>query len=192
MSETKSNQDDVLDDVTSENLFGDSVDAALSDTLDADASPEDTVAAMEQQLAELKDRELKAQAELENFRKRILRDTEQTLKYASLPLVRDVLEVSDNLSRAAEAAQASADTASLLAGVRMVQQQLKGVLEKYNCKPIDALGKPFDPNIHQAIAQSPSNDYPAGSVSLEASVGYMMYDRVIRPSHVIVSTGKAT
>jgi len=192
MSETKSNQDDVLDDVTGENLFGDSVDAALSDTLDAHASPEDTVAAMEQQLAELKDRELKAQAELENFRKRILRDTEQTLKYASLPLVRDVLEVSDNLSRAAEAAQASADTASLLAGVRMVQQQLKGVLEKYNCKPIDALGKPFDPNIHQAIAQSPSNDYPAGSVSLEASVGYMMYDRVIRPSHVIVSTGKAT
>jgi len=192
MSESNINRDDVLDDVSGESLFGDSVDAALSDTLDGNASPEDTVAAMEQQLAELKDRELKAQAELENFRKRILRDTEQTLKYASLPLIRDVLEVSDNLSRAAEVAQSSADTASLLAGVRMVQQQLKGVLEKFNCKPIDALGKPFDPNVHQAIAQSPSNDYPAGSVSLEASVGYMMYDRVIRPSHVIVSTGKAT
>jgi len=170
-------------------MFGDSVDAALSGTLTGELSPEETVAAMEQQLAELKDRELKAQAELENFRKRILRDTEQTLKYASLPLVRDVLEVSDNLSRAAEAAQTSADAASLLAGVRMVQQQLKGILEKYHCKAISALGKPFDPNVHQAIAQSPSAEYPTGTVSLEASAGYMMHDRVVRPSHVIVSTG---
>lgn len=189
MSESKSNRDEILDSESSDNMFGDSVDAALSGTLTGELSPEETVAAMEQQLAELKDRELKAQAELENFRKRILRDTEQTLKYASLPLVRDVLEVSDNLSRAAEAAQTSADAASLLAGVRMVQQQLKGILEKYHCKAISALGKPFDPNVHQAIAQSPSAEYPTGTVSLEASAGYMMHDRVVRPSHVIVSTG---
>jgi len=189
MSESKSNRDEILDSESSDNMFGDSVDAALSGTLTGELSPEETVAAMEQQLAELKDRELKAQAELENFRKRILRDTEQTLKYASLPLVRDVLEVSDNLSRAAEAAQTSADAASLLAGVRMVQQQLKGILEKYHCKAISALGKPFDPNVHQAIAQSPSAEYPTGTVSLEASAGYMMHERVVRPSHVIVSTG---
>jgi len=190
MGESKSNKEEIVDELDGENVFTESVDAVFSDAMDGNPSPEDTVAAMEQQLAELKDRELKAQAELENFRKRILRDTEQTLKYASLPLVRDVLEVSDNLSRAAEAAQASSDSASLLAGVRMVQHQLKGVLEKYNCKAIEALGKPFDPNIHQAIAQAPSDEYPSGTVSLVASVGYMMHDRVIRPSHVIVSTGK--
>jgi molecular chaperone GrpE len=189
MSESKSGKEEVFDSLDGENVFNESVDAAFSDAMDGNPSPEDTVAAMEQQLAELKDRELKAQAELENFRKRILRDTEQTLKYASLPLVRDVLEVNDNLSRAAEAAQTSSDSESLLAGVRMVQQQLKGVLEKYNCRAIEALGKTFDPNIHQAIAQAPSTEYPAGTVSLEASVGYMMHDRVIRPSHVIVSTG---
>ncbi len=189
MRESKSSNEEAVDESDAENIFNHPVDAAFADDLAGTPSPEDTVAAMEQQLAELKDRELKAQAELENFRKRILRDTDQTLKYASLPLVRDVLEVSDNLSRAAEAAQASSDSASLLAGVRMVQHQLNGVLEKYNCKAIEALGKTFDPNIHQAISQAPSVEYPAGSVSLVASVGYMMHDRVIRPSHVIVSTG---
>ncbi len=162
-------------------------DAALSDT------PEQVVDMLEQQMAELRDRELKAQAELENFRKRIYRETEQTLKYAVGPLIKDIIEVLDNLARATDAASATADNspeaASLLEGVRMVQQQLIGVLGKHHCRPIESLGKVFDPNLHQAIAQSPSGDYPSGTVMLEATSGYMLHDRVIRPSHVIVSTG---
>jgi molecular chaperone GrpE len=66
------------------------------------------------------------------------------------------------------------------------------VLEKHHCKPIPGLGKPFDPNIHQAIAQQPSADYAAGVVMMETSVGYTLHDRVIRPSMVIVSTGSGS
>jgi molecular chaperone GrpE len=160
------------------------------DALFADDGGE-ALAKLEQQLAEALDRELKAQAELENFRKRMYRETEQTVKYANLPLVRDLLEVLDNLARATEAAGAATDSSGLLAGVKMVQQQMTGVLERHHCRPINALGQAFDPNVHQAIAQSPSDEYAAGQVMLEASVGFLLHDRVIRPSHVIVSTGKA-
>lgn len=167
--------------------FGAEIDAALSE------SPEQVVDMLEQQMVELRDRELKAQAELENFRKRIYRETEQTLKYAASALIKDLIEVLDNLARAADAAGSTAsnspEAASLLEGVRMVQQQMVGVLGKHHCRPMESLGKVFDPNLHQAIAQSPSAEYPAGTVMLEATSGYVLHDRVIRPSHVIVSTG---
>lgn len=156
-----------------------------------DESPEQVVDLLEQQLADLKDRELKAQAELENFRKRLLRDTEQQLKYALLPLVRDLVEVVDNLNRASDAATSSGSTDGLVAGVKLVQHQFHSVLAKYSCKPIESVGQPFDPNFHQAIAQQPSDQYAAGLIMMETSVGYVMHDRVVRPSMVIVSTGPA-
>ena len=146
---------------------------------------------MEQQLADLKDRELKAQAELENFRKRLLRDTEQQLKYALLQFVRDLVDVVDNLNRASDAATSSGSTDGLVAGVKLVQHQFHSVLAKYSCKPIESVGQPFDPNFHQAIAQQPSDQYAAGLIVMETSVGYVMHDRVVRPSMVIVSTGPA-
>ncbi len=164
----------------------DALDAAFADATD------ETIEKLEQQLAEATDRELKAQAELENFRKRIYRETEQTVKYASLPLIRELLEVLDNLTRATDAASNAPEASGLLEGVKMVQQQMIAVFAKYHCKPIPGLGHVFDPNVHQAIAQSPSDEYEAGQVMLEASNGYVLHDRVVRPSAVIVSTGKAS
>lgn len=135
---------------------------------------------------------LKSHAEVENFRKRLQRDAEQQLRYANLPLVRDILDVVDNLKRATDAASGEGGNASaLLEGVQMVTQQLTNVLNKYACKPIESVGKPFDPNVHAAITQMPSDDVPAGSVVQEVAVGYMLHDRVVRPSQVIVSTGPA-
>ncbi len=152
-------------------------------------SPEQLVDALEQQLTDLRQRELKAQAELENFRKRILRDTESQIKFSPMPLVRDLLDVVDNLHRAIESSSAAAGAEGLIEGVKMVEQQLATVLAKHSCKPIDSLGKAFDPNFHQAIAQQPSAEYPAGTIMQVVSFGYLMHDRVIRPSMVIVSTG---
>jgi molecular chaperone GrpE len=159
----------------------------------SEESPEQLVDALEHQLADLRSRELKAQAELENFRRRTLRDVETQLKFASSSLVSDLLEVVDNLHRATESAAASStqNVDGLIAGVRMVQQQFANVLAKHHCKPIPGVGHPFDPNVHQAIAQQPSNDFPAGTVLIETSRGYLMHDRVVRPSMVIVSTGPA-
>ncbi len=195
MSDSKKSQQESLDPDFEEQEIEPNQAPSQHDAVYAE-SPEQVVDLLEQQMVELRDRELKAQAELENFRKRIYRETEQTLKYAASPLIKDLVEVLDNLARATDAAGANAanttETASLVEGVRMVQQQLLGVLGKHHCRPIESLGKVFDPNLHQAIAQSPSDDYPSGTVMLEATSGYVLHDRVIRPSHVIVSTGSAS
>ncbi len=150
---------------------------------------------LEQQLAEAQRNVLLAQAEMDNFRKRMQREADLSLKYANLPLVRDLLDVIDNLNRATESAKndtAGSDASqALVSGVSMVSQQFASVLAKYGCKPIEAAGKQFDPNIHQAISQMPSNEVAAGMVAQEVAVGYMLHDRVVRPSCVIVSTGAA-
>jgi molecular chaperone GrpE len=165
--------------------------AMESDSIATD-SPEQLVDLLEQQVAEIRDRELKAQAELENFRKRLLRDTEQQLKYAVVPFVKDLLEVVDNLNRATDSAASAGNSENLVAGVKLVQAQLATVLSKYDCRPIVSVGQTFNPYHHQAILQQPSAEYAAGIVMHETSVGYILHDRVIRPSMVIVSTGPAT
>lgn len=136
---------------------------------------------------------LSAQAELENFRKRMRRDMEEQLKFAALPLVADVLHVRDNLVRAIEAAKTSdsGSTGSLLDGVSLLVKQFDDTLGKHGITAIAAMGETFDPNFHQAISQMPSADCPAGSIAFEAATGFQMHGRVIRPSQVIVSTGPA-
>ncbi len=196
-SESKnSTTDEVLNQTDPHSFDQESVDPSMTDSAVADVMAEEAIAGvqmqtLEQQLQEARDRELKAQAELENFRKRLSRDFEQQLKYASLPLLRDLLDVIDNLNRALGVTDASPSVQALLDGVKMVQGQLETVMLKYHCKPIPAVGVPFDPNFHQAVTQAPSDSVPAGSVVQEVSVGYTMHDRVIRPSMVIVSTGPA-
>ena len=145
----------------------------------------------DERVAEAEREVLRARAELENFRKRMQRDAEQQLKYANLPLMRDLLDVADNLNRAIEAARGGDNASALLEGVEMVSQQLSNALEKFGCRPIESIGAEFDPNIHEAISQMPSEEQPAGAVAQELAVGYMLHDRVVRPSSVIVSTGPA-
>lgn len=155
-------------------------------------SAEDRIAELEGKIKIAETEVLKSHAEAENFRKRLQRDSEQQLRYANLPLVRDILDVVDNLKRAAEAAAGNeaGNSSALLDGVQMVTQQLTNILTRYACKPIQSVGQPFDPNFHEAIAQMPSDEVPAGHVLQEVAVGYLLHDRVIRPSQVIVSTGK--
>lgn len=148
------------------------------------------------ELADAQDRALRAHAELENFRKRVRREMDDERKYANLPLLRDLLPVIDNVGRAVAAAEkTAADSAaaqSLIDGFKLVAQQLETVLGQYQCTRIDAQGKPFDPNLHAAIAQQPSADQPEGTVLLVAQDGWQLHDRVIRPSQVIVSTVPAS
>lgn len=133
-------------------------------------------------------RALRAQAEQENYRKRVQRDLADERKYALLPLATDLLAVVDNLQRAIDAASTSS-TGALLEGVKMVAAQLHAVLEKHGCKRIPGVGAQFDPHVHQAIAQEASTEHPAGTVTREAQIGYTLHDRVIRPAQVFVSTG---
>lgn len=139
-------------------------------------------------LEDASDRVLRAQAELENYRKRARREMEDERRYAAIPLLSDLLPVLDNLQRAIAAAEKSPEAAALLDGVRLVAQSLEGVLARHHCKRIEALGQPFDPAFHQAISQQPSTDQPPNTVLLVAQEGYVLHDRVVRPAQVIVST----
>lgn len=135
-------------------------------------------------------RVLKAQAEAENFRKRLRRDYEDQVKYASVPLVNDILEVRDNLLRGLEAASNAADAGGLQEGVAMVVKQLDDFLTKHSVLQIPTEGEQFDPNFHEAISQMPS-EHESGMVAHVAQGGFKMHDRVVRPSQVVVSTGPA-
>jgi len=139
------------------------------------------------ELEEAKDRALRAQAELENYRKRAARQIEDERRYANVSLIRDLLPVWDNIGRAIEAAEKAHQTASLLEGFKMVAGQLEGVLARHRCTRINALHKPFDPNLHEAVSQQPSDSHPAGTVLMVTQAGFRLDDRVVRPSRVVVA-----
>ena len=147
------------------------------------------VARLQTELQEANDRALRTHAELENFRKRSRREMEDERRYAALPVMRDILNVCDNLDRAIEAAEKNAAGSSLLEGVKMVSLQLNTYLEQHLCRRIAAVGETFDPHRHEAIAQEPSAEHPAGVVTRLTRHGYQLHDRVIRPAQVMVSTG---
>lgn len=130
---------------------------------------------------------LRIQADAENMRKRLQKDFEQERQYALLPLVRELLSPLDNLDRALQAADQKPDLEQLVQGVRMVAQQFDALLAKNHVVRIPAVGQPFDPNLHQAMQQIPSADHPPLTVLQEYERGYTLYDRVVRPSSVVVS-----
>jgi molecular chaperone GrpE len=163
---------------------------AAAGTDSAAETPDGTVDRLEKELAEASDRALRIQAELENYRKRMHRELAEERRYAIVPFAKDLLAVVDNLERAIQAAQNAEEKNSLLEGVKMVATQLEGVLAQHQCQRIEAVGQPFDPNLHQAIAQEAST-LPAGTVSRDVQSGYKLHDRVIRPAQVFVSSGPA-
>jgi molecular chaperone GrpE len=135
------------------------------------------------------ERFLRSQAELDNFRKRVQRERDEDRRYASLPVVRDLLPVIDNLRRALDAASSAGESGNLRQGIELVLQQLEGVLTRHGAQAIPAVGQPFDPHLHEAVQQVPSAEHPPMTVIQELERGYTLHERVVRPSKVIVSAG---
>jgi molecular chaperone GrpE len=158
----------------------------------ADAEGNHLLDQLRADLEEAKDRVLRSHAELENYRKRAAREIEDHRRYANLPLIRDLLPVLDNVERAMAAAEKTQDVAGLLEGVKLVAKQFEDALEKHHCLRIGALHQPFDPNLHHAISQQETDEFPPGTVVLVTQPGFQLHDRVVRPSQVIVSTSKET
>ena len=158
----------------------------------AEASPAagDAIRKLQADLEAVKDREIRCHAELDNYRKRAARELEEKLRYANMSLLRDLLPVLDNVERAIVAAEQNADASALLHGFKMVEQQLQEVLTRNHCKRIEALHTPFDPHVHHAVMQQPSDEHPANTVLMVTQNGYQLHDRIVRPSQVIVSTVK--
>ncbi|RXT14812.1 nucleotide exchange factor GrpE [Ammoniphilus sp. CFH 90114] len=155
----------------------------------AELEQNDPLAALKQEAEENYNRYLRVQADFDNFRKRTRKEKEELQKYASLPLIEGLLPALDNLERALAAGQNTGEHSdSLIKGVEMVFRQIQSVLEQEGLKQIEAQGNPFDPQFHQAVMQEESAEYEAGIVIQELQKGYVLKDRVIRPSMVKVSS----
>jgi molecular chaperone GrpE len=139
------------------------------------------------EVAELQDRVLRLQAELENFRKRSRREYDDAQRYREIDLLRDLLPVLDNVKRAIEAAEKSDDVQGLREGFRMTAQQIEKLLGSHGCSPIPTDGAPFDPTVHDAIQQMAVPGVAAGTVVATVSPGFRLHDRVVRPAQVIVA-----
>ncbi|MGI5911410.1 MAG: nucleotide exchange factor GrpE [Syntrophomonadaceae bacterium] len=130
---------------------------------------------------------LRSLAELENYKRRTNREKEEYSKYAILPLIKKLLPIVDDLKRALEQFATSKDLQALSKGVEMITSNLQEFLKNEGVEPIDAQGKPFDPQYHQPLMVEESDEYPQNTVIEELQCGYMLHDRVIRPSLVKVS-----
>ena len=146
--------------------------------------------------AELKDRLLRALAEMENLRKRTEREVADARQYAIAGFARDILGVADNMQRALEAggpelrkAQDAAHVTALIDGVELTERELLKVLEKHGIRQFSPQGEKFDPNLHQAMYEVPDASLPAGSVAQVIQPGYLIGDRVLRPALVVVAKG---
>ncbi len=165
-----------------------------SDTQDSapnDAGKEAEISEVdfEAEAAKLKDLALRARADLDNFRKRSLREKEEAIRYANNGLLERLLPVIDNFELGLDAAKSAADTASILQGMSMVQKQLHDFLKNNGLEEVQAEGEAFDPNKHDAVSQEFCADIPEGHVIRQVRKGYKIKDRLVRASSVIVSKG---
>jgi len=138
------------------------------------------------------DRLLRVSAEFENYKKRTAREMADFKKFANQSLLRELLPIIDNLELAIKAAAEVPDgkDACLLDGVELTRKEILKVFENFHVEPIDALGKPFDPNYHEAVMREESDEHPENTVVNELQKGYLMHDRLLRPSMVVVAMPK--
>ena len=140
-----------------------------------------------QEAAEWKDKYLRSVADLDNFRRRALKDREEARQYGAENLLRDLLVILDNLDLAMEA---KGDAEQIKQGVKMTHDQFKAVMKQHGVEIIEATGNPFDPKRHEAVAHIPSEEHPAGTVVQEHRRGYQFKERLLRPTMVSVSKGE--
>ena len=147
----------------------------------------DLLAQKDQEIKNLQDRVLRIAAEMDNTRKRLERERSEGICFANESLIRALLPVLDNLERAIQHAEKEADLQTLMDGIRMTSKVFQDVLAKFGCASFESLGKPFDPNYHEAMMQQESSEEPENTILQEFQKGYTLNDRLIRPAMVVVS-----
>ncbi len=167
-----------------------SEDLDVNDLSGAEAEPDPLNQAL-MEAAQWKDAAHRAAAELDNFRKRTARDLQETVKYANAGLLESLLPVLDNFDYGMAAAKAESEGSNLYVGLSMVLRQIQDFLKDNGVEEISAVGMPFDPNLHEAVSQQPSDTVAEGTVISQTRRGYKLRDRLLRPASVIVSSGPA-
>jgi molecular chaperone GrpE len=158
--------------------------------VEAQAESVDPIAELKAERDRYKDAALRALADLDNFRKRSIREREEAAKKAREDVLRELLPVFDNLDRASQFVGSSVDMAAVAKGIEMVLKLFEDTLGRLGGRRLRSVGQVFDPQVHEAIAQEPS-ELPAGVVCAEHLAGYMLGDRLLRAAMVVVSTGPA-
>ncbi|MGB2693402.1 MAG: nucleotide exchange factor GrpE [Thermodesulfobacteriota bacterium] len=151
---------------------------------------EETEAEIENELEELNQQYLRLAADFENYKRRMTKERADSVAYGNEELIKEMLNVLDNLQRALEHTEHQDDAKPVIDGVKLVQKQFVSTLEKFGVKPIDASkGKEFDPMLHQAIEHVESDEIAPGLVLSEMLTGYKLKDRLLRPALVVVAKG---
>ena len=151
---------------------------------DENAGPE-TLTEAQEAIAELNERIVRLTADFDNFRKRAQREKDEARQFANQGLLEKLLPVLDNFEMALTAVK-DADP-SVRDGVQMILDQLLGVLRESGVEPVDAMGQPFDPNLHEALSQEETTEVEEGTVVQQVQRGYKLNDRLVRPARVVVA-----
>lgn len=162
-------------------------DASEPDTAPAPGSPTDAMSQCQEEAAKWRDQALRYAAELDNFRKRTAREAQETRAYANAELLRSILPVLDNFEMGLEAARAESEKSMIFMGMSMVQRQITDFLREQGVQEVEALGKPFDPNLHDAVSQEINTEIVEGTILRVTRRGYKLKDRLLRAASVIVS-----
>ncbi len=152
-----------------------------------EAVAEDPLEAAKREAAENRDRWMRAVADLENFKKRSFQEKSMLLKYKYEEILKDLLTVVDNIDRALGHCEQAGRADPVADGVCVISDMFRSLLSKYGVTEIDSMGKPFDPNVHEALAQIPAPDKDPNTVIEVMEKGYMYNDRLLRPAKVVVS-----
>src|SRR2546423_1555219 len=152
---------------------------------------DDPMVGLQADLDRFRDLALRSQADFENYKKRCAREKEDAIKYANSSLLERLLPIVDNFDLGLSAAREQGEDSPIYSGMNLVLKQINDFLSDNGLQPIDSVGKKFDPNLHEAIAYEPNNDVPENHVIRQTRRGYRFKDRLLRPSSVVVSSGKA-
>jgi len=163
--------------------------AAPAETPADNAAETSSLADLQRAVEELRDQNLRLIAETRNLQQRAARDKAEAVRHAAGDFARDLLVIIDDLERTLDSARSATQVETVADGVRIVYEHFLKILADRHITQIDAEGRPFDPDLHEAVLQQPSDEHPAGTVIQELARGYRMHDRVLRYSRVIVSSG---
>ena len=160
-----------------------------ADETKPEVSEDSLVAQMQTDLQRFRDLALRSQADFENFRKRAAREKEDAVKFANTSFLDRLLPILDNFELGLNAARAGAENSPILMGMDMVAKQLTDFLLGSGVEPVNGEGQPFDPNLHEAVAQEASATVPEGVIVRQLRRGYKLRERLLRPATVVVSKG---
>jgi molecular chaperone GrpE len=176
--------------VTEEVRPNDPTPTAVAPDPEGENGQEDPTASLQADLDRFRDLALRSQADFDNYKKRAMREKEEAIKYANSSLLERLIPIIDNFELGLSAAKSEGEKSPIYSGMNMVWKQLTDFLADNGLQPIDAEGEKFDPNLHEAIAHEPSDAVAEGVVLRQMRRGYRLKDRLLRPSSVVVSSGK--